>query len=77
MELYQLKTFVTVADEGHLTRASERLHASQPAVSAHIKSLEEEKVWAPGVLEASRKKRLMFPTSGIMDWFESHLRCLY
>jgi DNA-binding transcriptional LysR family regulator len=42
MELYQLKTFVTVADEGHLTRASERLHTSQPAVSAHIKSLEEE-----------------------------------
>ena len=42
MELYQLKTFVMVAEEGHLTRASERLHTSQPAVSAHIKSLEEE-----------------------------------
>ena len=42
MEIYQLRTFVTVAEEGHLTRASERLHTSQPAVSAHIKSLEEE-----------------------------------
>lgn len=42
MELYQLRTFVTVAEEGHLTRASQRLHTSQPAVSAHIKSLEEE-----------------------------------
>ena len=42
MELYQLKTFVTVAEEGHLTRASERLHTSQPSVSAHIKALEEE-----------------------------------
>ncbi|WP_419786238.1 LysR family transcriptional regulator [Pseudodesulfovibrio sp.] len=42
MELYQLKTFVSVAEEGHLTRAAERLHASQPTVSAHIKSLEEE-----------------------------------
>lgn len=42
MELYQLKTFITVADEGHLTRASEKLHTSQPSVSAHIKSLEEE-----------------------------------
>ena len=42
MELYQLKTFVVVAEEGHLTRASERLHASQPTVSAHIKALEEE-----------------------------------
>lgn len=42
MELYQLRTFITVAQEGHLTRASERLHTSQPSVSAHIKSLEEE-----------------------------------
>lgn len=42
MELYQLKTFLVVAEEQHLTRASERLHASQPTVSAHIKSLEEE-----------------------------------
>jgi len=42
MELYQLRTFVTVAEEGHLTRAAERLFISQPAVSAHIKSLEEE-----------------------------------
>ncbi len=42
MELYHLKTFVTVAEEGHLTRASERLFTSQPAISAHIKALEEE-----------------------------------
>lgn len=42
MEMYQLKTFVSVAQEGHLTRASESLHLSQPAVSAHIKSLEYE-----------------------------------
>ena len=40
MELYQLKTFATVAEEGHLTRAAERLHLSQPAVSGHIKALE-------------------------------------
>lgn len=42
MELYQLKTFVAVAEEEHLTRAAERLNTSQPSVSAHIKALEEE-----------------------------------
>ena len=42
MELYHLKTFITVAEEGHLTRAAQRLNTSQPAVSAHIKNLEEE-----------------------------------
>lgn len=42
MELYHLKTFVTVAEEQHLTRAAERLFTSQPAISAHIKALEEE-----------------------------------
>jgi len=42
MELYHLRTFVAVAEEGNLSRASERLHLSQPAVSGHVKSLEEE-----------------------------------
>jgi DNA-binding transcriptional LysR family regulator len=42
MELYQLRTFTAVASEGQLTRAAGRVHLSQPAVSAHIKALEEE-----------------------------------
>jgi DNA-binding transcriptional LysR family regulator len=42
MELYQLRSFAAIAELGHLTRAAERLHVSQPAVSAQIKALEEE-----------------------------------
>lgn len=41
MDLHQLKTFITVAREGSVTRASALLHLSQPAVSAHIKAMEE------------------------------------
>ncbi len=42
MEIYQLRAFVTVAKLGHLTRAAEVLHLTQPAVTAQIKALEEE-----------------------------------
>ena len=42
MELYQLRTFLAVAEEQNLTRAAEKLFTSQPAVSAQIKSLEDE-----------------------------------
>jgi DNA-binding transcriptional LysR family regulator len=42
MEIYQLKTFVTIAREGSITRASELLFLSQPAISAHIKAIEDE-----------------------------------
>ena len=41
MEIYQLRTFVAVAREGSITRASEILSLSQPAVSAHIKTMKD------------------------------------
>lgn len=40
MDLNQLRAFVTVAREGNLTRAADRLHLTQPAVSLQIKSLQ-------------------------------------
>lgn len=40
MDLTQLRAFLTVAREGNLTRAAERLHLTQPAVSLQIKALQ-------------------------------------
>lgn len=42
MDFTQLRAFVTVAQEGNLTRAAGRLHVTQPAVSLQIKSLQAE-----------------------------------
>jgi DNA-binding transcriptional LysR family regulator len=42
MDLNHLRSFVTIAKFGHLTRAAEALHLSQPALSGHVKALEEE-----------------------------------
>ena len=40
LELYRL--FVIVANEGNITKASEILHISQPAISKQIHNLESE-----------------------------------
>lgn len=41
VDLVQLRTFVAVAEEQHMTRAAERLHMSLSAASAHIRAIEE------------------------------------
>ncbi|TXD35966.1 LysR family transcriptional regulator [Lujinxingia vulgaris] len=41
MELSHLRTFLMLANEGHMTRAAARLHLTQPAVSAQLARLEE------------------------------------
>ncbi len=42
MDLTQLRTFVTIAREGNLTRAAGKLHLTQPAVSLQMKSLQSD-----------------------------------
>lgn len=42
MELTQLKTLIHVAELGSLSKAADRLHIAQPALSRQIKLLEEE-----------------------------------
>ena len=42
MELWQLRTFVEIAETLNFTKASEKLHLTQSAVSHQIKALEKE-----------------------------------
>ena len=42
MDLFQLQSFLRVADEGSITRAAESLFLTQPAVTQQIHSLEKE-----------------------------------
>jgi DNA-binding transcriptional LysR family regulator len=58
MEMHHLRSFVAVAEEGNLSRAADRLYASQPTISAHVKTLEEEL----GLLLFTRTPSGMVPT---------------
>jgi DNA-binding transcriptional LysR family regulator len=42
MELRQLAYFVAVAEEGHFTRAAQKTHIAQPAISRQVIQLERE-----------------------------------
>lgn len=42
MDLRQLRYFLAIVEEGAVTRAAERLNVAQPALSAHVRKLEEE-----------------------------------
>ena len=61
MDLRTLQYFVTVAEELNITRAVEKLHMSQPPLSASIKGLEEE---LDTVLFIRGKRRLKLTESG-------------
>ena len=42
MDIKQLKYFVTVANEGQITKAAQKLFMAQPPLSRHIIELEKE-----------------------------------
>ena len=53
----KLKTLLTVVDTGNFTRAAAQLYMTQPAVSHHIRQLEEE-VGAPLIIRSKLGLRL-------------------
>lgn len=57
-DIYRLQAFVTVVDEGSLSSAVNKLHVTQPALSARLKLLEE----SVGCLLLERTGRGVRPT---------------
>ncbi|MCG8350556.1 MAG: LysR family transcriptional regulator [Chloroflexales bacterium] len=59
LNTFHLRTFLAVVDSGNYTAAAEQLHMSQPAVSQHIRALEEQ---LSGVRLFRRVGQRMVPT---------------
>ena len=58
MDIRKLVYFLTIAEEGNISRAVERLHISQPPLSQQLKLLEEEL----GIVLIGRNTRKMHIT---------------
>lgn len=83
MDILKLRSFVMVARLGHLTRAAEKLCLTQPAVTAHIKAIEQELGItlfdrAPGKITLTRHGELLLPEAehvlSVFEGFSSKAR---
>ena len=83
MDILKLRSFVMVARLGHLTRAAEKLYLTQPAVTAHIKAIEQELGItlfdrSPGKIALTRQGELLLPEAehvlAVFEGFSSKAR---
>jgi DNA-binding transcriptional LysR family regulator len=66
IELRHLRYFLAVAEERHFTRAAERLHVSQPPLSAQIRQL-EQRLGAPLFVRSSGPVALTAAGEALLD----------
>ncbi len=85
MDFNRLRSFAAVAEAGHLTRAAEKLHISQPALSAQIRALEDEldltlfERTSTGMVLTAAGKRLLAEADKVLaasQTFEAEARAL-
>ncbi|BBY15663.1 LysR family transcriptional regulator [Mycolicibacterium litorale] len=72
MELRQLEYFVAVAEEANFTRAAQRVHVAQPAVSAQVARLERE-LGQPLLDRARRQVRLTAAGAAVLPHAQAAL----
>ena len=72
MELRQLEYLVAVAEHANFTRAAERLHVAQPAVSAQIQKLERE-LGQPLLDRSKRTVRLTAAGEAVLPYAKAAL----
>ncbi len=73
MELRQLRYLLAVAEEGHMGRAADAVHISQPGLSQQLRKLEDE--LGVSLLERhSRGVRLSIAGAALLPFFRNALR---
>src|SRR4029079_15863150 len=75
MELRQLEYFVAVTEEANFTRAAQRVHVAQPAVSAQVAKLERE-LGQPLLDRSRREVRLTAAGEAALPFAREALRAV-